>query len=211
VTAYLVHVGYVLMLAAFVARDMLWLRATLVCAQSILGVYAWSIRVPAIAAWNVLFVAINLVWVVKIVRERRAVVLPPALARLYERHFSALTPAEFKRWWAQGRHERLQDARLTRNGTQPEALYFLLSGTARVSRDGEPVVDLEAGQFVAEMSLITGRPANADVWIAGEAELVSWPVTDLRGIQERQPVLWGRLQSVIGHDLVEKIRRSERR
>ena len=57
------------MLCALVARDILWLRGTLVLAQTILGLYAWGAGIQAIAAWNVLFVLINLTWVVKILRE----------------------------------------------------------------------------------------------------------------------------------------------
>lgn len=80
-----------------------------------------------------------------------------------------------------------------------------------MSRAGEPVVDLAPGQFVAEMSLITGEPANADVHTVGEAEVIWWPVADLRALREAQPTLWARMQSVIGRDLVEKVRRGEPR
>ncbi len=210
-TPYLVHIGYVLMLAALVARDVLWLRAMMVAAQGVLGGYAWLMKVPAITLWNGLFVAINLAWVIRILHERRAVQLPADLAALYDRHFSAFTRAEFLRWWQTGRRERLTNRQLTWNGRRPEALYFLLGGRARVSRGGEDVVDLAPGQFVAEMSLITGDPANADVVTLGEADVIWWPTADLRAMQTAQPSLWARLQSVIGRDLVEKIRRGETR
>ncbi|MCC7033791.1 MAG: cyclic nucleotide-binding domain-containing protein [Acidobacteria bacterium] len=210
-TPYLVHIGYVLMLVALVARDVLWLRAMMVAAQGVLGGYAWLMKVPAITLWNSLFVAINLAWVIRILHERRAVQLPADLAALYERHFSAFTRAEFLRWWQTGRREQLCDRQLTWNGQRPEALFFLLGGRARVSRGGEAVVDLAPGQFVAEMSLITGDPANADVVTLGEADVVWWPTVDLRTMQTAQPALWARLQSVIGRDLVEKIRRGETR
>jgi CRP-like cAMP-binding protein len=211
VASYLVHIGYTLTLAALLARDILWLRGLLVCAQSILATYAWQINVRTIATWNALFVLINVIWVVQILRERRAVSLPPDLKPIHEAHFAALTPGEFLRWWRQGRREQLHDAQITWDGRRPDALFFLLSGTARVSREGRAVTDLHARQFVGEMSLITGRAANADVSIVGDAEVVRWPTADLRAIQARQPALWSRLQSAIGHDLVEKIRRGESR
>jgi CRP-like cAMP-binding protein len=173
--------------------------------------FAWLMGVPAITAWNTLFVVINLVWVVKILHERRAVRLPADLAALYERHFNAFSRVEFLRWWQSGHRGRLRDRQLTWNGQRPEALFFLLGGTARVSRFGETVIDLAPGQFVAEMSLITGEPANADVVTLGEADVIWWPVADLRVVQAGQPALWARLQSAIGRDLVEKIRRGETR
>jgi len=206
-TSVLVHVGYGLMLCALAARDILWLRGILVAAQSVLSLYAWQIGVPSIAAWNALFVVINTVWVIKILHDRRAVALPPDLQPLYDRHFFALTPSEFLRWWRQGRRTTLRDAVLTTEGQFPEALYFLLDGAVRVTRNGAHLTDLEAGHFVGEMSLITGRPATADAVSVGQAEVMRWDAKDLHAIRTGDPQLWTRIQSAIGQDLVVKIGR----
>lgn len=196
------------MLCALAARDILWLRGTLVLAQGVLATYAWRAGISSVAGWNLLFVVINIVWVIKIVRERRAVTLPEDLRSLYDRHFFALAPAEFLRWWDQGHRETLHDAKLTAHGTFPDALYFVLAGTARVSRKGAHVTTLSTGHFVGEMSLITGRPATADVVAVGEVDVMRWPIQDLKALRERDPALWTRIQSAVGQDLVVKIQRS---
>jgi hypothetical protein len=206
--AVLVHAGYSLMLCALVARDILWLRGTLVVAQALLAAYAWRLGVQSIAAWNAVFVCINVVWVVRILRERRAVTLPEEIRELYDRHFFALSRPEFLSWWRQGRLETLRDAKMTRLGGYPEALYFLLSGSVRVSREGEHITDLAAGHFVGEMSLITGKPATADVVAIGAVEVVKWPIDELKALQARNPAIWTRIQSAIGQDLVIKIART---
>jgi len=209
VSGYLVHVGYVLMLCALVARDVLWLRATLILAQLVLAAYAWTIAVWPIAAWNALFVAINVAWVLRLVHERRAVVLPERLDRLHRRHFAAMTAGEFLRFWEQGRSTRVTDARITVRGAYPASLFFLVSGRAVVSRDGAHVAELGPGQFAGEMSLITGAPASADVDVAGDADLHAWPIAVVHAIRDGQPALWIRLQAALGADLVEKIRRGD--
>lgn len=205
----LLNVGYILMLSALVMRDVLWLRMTMVLAQSVLGTYAWTLGLTNNVAWNTVFVTINVIWTIKILRERRAVTLPEHLKPLYERHFFPLTRAEFLRWWKLGRRETLRDERLTTDGESPSALYFVLDGTARVTRNGEHVVDLGVGQFVAEMSLITGRPANADVFAAGTIEVIRWDVEELKELRDSDPAMWARIQSAIGQDLVVKIQRAE--
>jgi hypothetical protein len=210
-TPYLVHAGYALMLCALLARDMLWLRGVLVGAQGLLAVYAWRIGVPSIAVWNVLFTVINGTWAAIIFNERRAVNLPPDLEPLYTRHFAALTPPEFIRLWRRGRREVVRDCRLARSGEYPEALYFLMSGTVRVSRNDSTITELSAGYFVAEMSLLTGRPATADVDAVGTVDAMSWPTAELGALRAQNPILWTKIQSVIGHDLVEKIQRAEAR
>lgn len=207
----LLNLGYILMLSALVMRDVLWLRMTMVLAQTALALYGWSLGLTNNVAWNALFIAINVAWTIRILRERRAVALPGDLRLLHRRHFSALRPGEFLRWWRLGHRETLHAGRMTTHGAFPESLYFILSGTVRVSRDGAHVTDLAAGHFVAEMSLITGRPANADVVAEGTIEVMRWTTTDLKELREREPEMWARVQSAIGQDLVAKIQRAERR
>jgi hypothetical protein len=209
VAPYIVHVGYVLMLGAFLARDVLWLRGLLACAQTLVVIYAFRAGVPSIASWNLLFACINAVWVAAILRERRRVAVPAALQPIFVRHFAALTPQEFLRLWGQGRREVLRRGRLVRDGDFPDALYFLMQGSVRISRNGAFVTELGAGRFVAEMSLLTGEPANADVDAVGDVEAMRWPIDDLRAIRDRNPLLWTRIQSVIGHDIVEKLLRPQ--
>jgi CRP-like cAMP-binding protein len=205
----LVNFAYVLMLCAFLARDILWLRSLMVTAQILVVVYTWHAGVPVVSLWNAVFVSINIYMVVQILRERRAVVLPPELAALHARHFAAMTPPEFLRFWRMGSRDVVRDAALTRRGERPAALAFVLNGVVRVTRDGVPLASLGAGYFVAEMSLITGEAANADADVAGTAELMRWPTAALREFGAAHPAMWTKIQSVIGHDLVEKIHRVE--
>lgn len=205
----LANVAYGLMLCAFVMRDMLRLRTLLLVAQTLVVIYAWQAGVPVISAWNIVYVSINAFMVVQILRERRAVVLPAELVPLYDRHFAALSPPEFLRWWRQGRTETLEGASLARVGVRPDALYFILAGTVRVSRGAQTVAEVPAGFFIAEMSLLTGCPANADVDTVGRVDVIRWATGDLDALRGRNPALWTKIQSVIGLDLVAKVRREE--
>lgn len=205
----LANVAYLLMLFAFITRDILHLRSLLVIAQTVVVIYTWRNGVPVISAWNALYVCINAFMVVQILRERRSVVLPADLVPLYERHFAALSPPEFLRWWHSGTRETMESVRLVRAGERPGALYFVLSGRVQVIREGATVLELPHGYFVAEMSLLTDRPANADVDIVGVAEVMRWDTEGLARVRQRNPALWGKIQAVIGLDLVEKVRRGE--
>lgn len=207
---FLVHFGYLLQLFALLARDVLWLRGILVAAQSVLAFYAY-LRGPEFLPyvfWNALFVAINVYWVVRLLRERAAVKLPEDLRPLYEKHFAALAPPEFLRLWRDGERRTAAATQLIREGTRPAALYFLLGGTVSVRRGGQQLAVLAPGNFLAEMSLLTGELTTADVVADGAIEYMAWPAEKLARLRQRNPVLWSKVQSVLGHDLVEKIRRS---
>ena len=204
---FLVHLGYAIMLCGFVARDILALRGLLLAGQLVLAAYAFGIGVPAITGWNVLFAAINTVWVVLILRERREVRVPRELQTIHRAHFAAMTPREFLAWWSLGRKDAVQGVPLTRDGVQPAALYFILNGAVLVRRGESTIAELARGFFVGEMSLITGRPANADVDPVGRVEVQRWSRSDLDDLRARDLGMWTKVQSAIGADLVEKIQR----
>jgi CRP-like cAMP-binding protein len=208
IAQYLVHFGYLLQLFALMARDVLWLRGILVAAQSVLAFYAWMQGLWPYVFWNALFVGINAYWVARLLRERAAVQLPEELKPVHEKHFAALAPPEFLRLWREGERGTAHDTQLVRQGTRPDALYFLLSGTVSVRQEGRQLTTLSAGNFVAEMSLLTGEKTTADVVAAGPVEYVAWPAAKLARLRSRNPMLWSKIQSVLGHDLVEKIRRA---
>jgi CRP-like cAMP-binding protein len=207
---YLVHFGYLLQLFALLARDVLWLRGILVAAQSVLATYAY-LRGPDFLPyvyWNALFVLINLYWVSRLLRERAAVSLPEELRPLHEKHFAALAGPEFLRLWREGHRATVTDVRLVQEDSLPNALYFLLAGEVAVSSKGRELARLGPGNFVAEMSLLTGERTTADVNAVGTVEYMAWSAPILARLRTRNPMLWSKLQSVLGHDLVEKIRRA---
>lgn len=61
---------------------------------------------------------------------------------IHERHFAAMNPAEFLRWWRLGRTETIHGRPVTREGVIPSSLYFVLSGAAKVQRGGTVVTRL---------------------------------------------------------------------
>lgn len=207
----LVHFGYTLQLAALLARDVLWLRGILIVAQGVLACYAY-LRGPEFLPyvfWNALFVGINAFWVVRLLRERAEVKLPDELLPIYVRSFAALSQPEFLRLWREGERCAAADGQqLVREGARAEALYFLLSGTVSVRERERELTRLAAGSFVAEMSLLTGESTTADVYAAGNVEYMAWPVAKLDRLRARNPMLWTKIQSALGHDLVEKIKRA---
>ncbi len=205
------NLAYGFMLCAFVTRDLLSLRVVLIVGQSLAILYAWLNGVPIIAAWNVVFVAVNAWMAFQLLKDRRAVRVPEEVRPLYERHFAPLTPQEFLRFWNAGEPGTAESGPLTKAGERPSWLYFLTEGRVRVSRDTEAIAELGPGYFVGEMSLLTGRPANADVAPLGRVGTRRWSTAALIDTRERDPHLWTKIQSVIGLDLVEKIHLAERR
>jgi CRP-like cAMP-binding protein len=158
------------------------------------------------AAWNALFVVINAGWALRIMRERRAVELPIELRGIHAHRFAAFTAPEFLRFWSAARDRELSEGRIVTAGEAPPELMLVLGGEAQVMQGSRAVATLRAGSFIAEMSLVADTVASADVDAVGAVRVRAWPMAVMREIRDRQPILWSKLQSAIGHDLVEKLK-----
>ena len=65
-------------LFAFLTRNALALRVLFISAQVIVVTYAMGRGIYPIAGWNTVFLGINVVWVIIILRERREVSYRPS-------------------------------------------------------------------------------------------------------------------------------------
>ncbi|MGH8528568.1 MAG: cyclic nucleotide-binding domain-containing protein [Nevskiales bacterium] len=205
-TELVANVGYFLMLLAFLARDVLWLRLLLVFGQGSVVVYAVMVDALPVAYWNALFTLINAGQLMLVVRERRGVKIPADLLEFYDRTFAAFTPNEFLRVWRSGTVEEKHNLLLMQEGETPGRLLFLIAGEVLIEKRGQCLARLGRGCFLGEMSLLTGGRASADARAPGMISYIAWDTRQLREWRERQPALWIKFQSVLGKDLVDKIR-----
>jgi hypothetical protein len=210
VDAVLLNLGYGLSLLALTAQDVLWLRAVLLPSQISFLAWGGATGIQSTVLWNVVFIAINLFHIVKILRERRPVTLPPELSDIYESSFTGMKPREFWLFWETGHNKSVTDTPLVRQDERPDELMYLVSGKAEVVQDGTPIATLEPGQFAAEMSFLSGKPASADVIARGEVELKLWNQRKLSSLDTVNPQLSLKLQRILSRDVTTKAQASAR-
>ena len=200
----LLNLGYSLNLLALSVRDVLLLRLVLLPAQ--LSFLSWGLvaGIRAAIAWNVIFISINLFQVLRILRERRPVTLPSDIASIHQESFSAMRPREFWLFWETGRDKVVSDEPFVHQSEKPSELMFIVSGVAKVVRDGSTVAELGAGQFAAEMSFLSGKLASADVVADGEITLKAWDQSRLSLLEQVNPALLLKLQRILSQDLAAK-------
>ncbi len=202
----LLNFAYVLNLIAMTVKDVLWLRALLLPAQvSFLTWGAFSGQMAPVV-WNVVFVAINGVQIVRILLERRPIELPEELVDLYEKLFTGMKRREFLLFWETGTQGALEDEHIVHEGEEPKQLLCIVSGQARVSKQGRPIASLSRGQFVAELSFLSHERASADVVAVGELRYNSWNQDKLRSLEKINPELYQKLQHILSRDVTDKIK-----
>jgi CRP/FNR family cyclic AMP-dependent transcriptional regulator len=93
---------------------------------------------------------------------------------------------------------------IARQGEVGTGFFIVASGGARVVRDGKTVATLGPGDFFGELSVLDGKPRNAQVIADGETVCLALATWDFEAVVGEQPAvalailrgLAGRLRSV---------------
>jgi CRP-like cAMP-binding protein len=206
---YLIHLANALFLAAYVVKDILWLRVLTVVAGILLLPYYLLQPVPLwpAIAWSGVFLAVNIVQIKIILFERRPIRLAPDERRLYELVLKNLSPRQFARLLKLGHWEDVgAGGRIIERGQPLGRLLVVFSGQLSVEADGQRKAALRAGHFAGEMSFVTGEVPSAEVTAIQPARLFVWKSAELTRFLEGQNELRLAFQSSIGADLVGKLR-----
>lgn len=204
---YLIHVANILYVFSYSVRDILWLRLLTVAAMVSLIPFYYAKDLNTAIYWNLVFLAINLYQLYRLLLERRPVRLTLEQQRLYRGPFRAMSPREFVRFLDRGRWQDVAPGDLlVEQGDKLKELTLIADGVLAVEVDGQPVSQLEAGQFVGEMCYLTGKPASADVRAGSSCRCVQWNSDDLRSFLRDDPSVRASLQDIIGTDLASKLR-----
>lgn len=210
----LIHVANVLYLASYSVRDILWLRILSVAGMLCLGFcyYACAAENPMwwnAFYWQLAFLSVNFVQIGLLIYERRPVQLTDIQKKLHAGPLAALTPRQVERFTnkATWRSMRPGEQLLAENVSLTE-LMLILSGAAIVRTGGRDIARIEQGQFVGEMSFLTGGKTSAEV-VADEAViLATWSEKYVTELMKRDQELGTALQAALGTDLVQKLLRT---
>lgn len=208
--SWLIHLANVLILVSFLARDILWLRTLSILAGLTFIRFYLGMDEPLWEAvgWNVVFIAINAVQIVRLVVERSPVRLSEAEARLHQLLFLSLRPRDVRRLIGCGAWRDVSPGEVfVRQGEKLDQLYVLAGGRVGVDVDGQRVAELAPGRLIGELSWVTGGAATADVVALDSVRCVAWDHGALKTFLEHHPAVRQALQVIVGQDLAKKLRR----
>ena len=99
--------------------------------------------------------------------------------------FSELSPEEAKRLAAFATETSIAEGQiLMKQGDYSTELIAIEEGTADVTRDGEKVASLKAGDLIGEMGLLERRPRNADVIATSPMRVVKLTHWEIRRMSD---------------------------
>ncbi len=211
---YFLITANILYLICYGVRDVLWLRIFCVTAMcTIMPYYFWGEPRMLLYCilWNVAFLIINLFWIVVIIRQRRPPKMTDHQKRLYSDVFEkSCTPQEMLKLLSIANPETAAiGGKIVQKSSYPNGLMLVDQGAAHVFVGEDLVAKLGRGDFVAEMSYLTGEPAVADVVAATPLKYLKWSRIELEKLFAGRPELKSALNEIVGRNLVGKLTSTE--
>ena len=200
------HLGYIFTFLALSVKDVLWLRIILATAQITLGIYQFIEQRYDVVFWNGVFTIVNLYHIIRIINDRKPVLVPNEIKDIYENIFFNLTTKEFMDYWNLGEPSIGNDSNIINEGEKQENLFLILEGRGVVTQNSNEIASLSRGDFIAEISFLTEEPASANVFLSNDVKYIKWSQEQIREFQTTNIGFWSKLHHVLSRDLIKKIK-----
>ncbi|MCE2981959.1 MAG: popeye domain-containing protein [Parachlamydia sp.] len=203
------HLNFLFFLAAFIMRDILWLRIFAIL-SSICAIIYFYFQYEALWVgifWEVAIFVVNAVQIVILFYEQGQSFLNEEEKFVYSSIFVNLKPIQFKKLMKLASIVEVDPGKtLIEQGKQVEELFIITKGAVDVSIDHTSVAECKVGSFIGEMSLISGEPATATVTTTEPTRYISWLQTDLKNLFYKDFDIYLALQMTINKDLLKKLK-----
>jgi len=210
----LLNCGYVIWLAAFMTKKIVWLRLLTITGNIIVIPYFLYFHEKPLwntIVWVGVYTVINLGMLFIIYLESRPIELSDLEQKIYDMTFKSLEPRVFKKLIDHGSLEELQpEVNFITRDSELESLMYVVEGEAEVVlKHGEQLI-IPTGGFIGEQSYITGEKTSADVKTGKEAaKIIRWNSEALRKYLAGKEVLKDNLDLIFTADLIHKLRDME--
>lgn len=207
------HLSYVLIAISYWLTDIFWLRTVAVIGLSLEILYFWFSGgdLRAGIGWDLIFIAINLYQIYRLVKDRLSLRLPEADRDLLRGVLKGPDDAQIARLLHAGAFLDLAaGATLAEENRPLQKIYFICSGRVRVTISGREVSHLERGNFVGEVAFLTEMPATATVITEGEVRALAFDRARLKQFFDNDADVAGIIYQLLGRELAGKIKVSNK-
>jgi CRP-like cAMP-binding protein len=200
------HISYILLIGSMLMRKMLYLRILAISAGTFSATYYITVGDPVSLFWEILFTLVNLTQLVILAIENRRGRFTAEEDAFIKAVLPTLERAQTRRLMKLGEWTEIADGKvLIVEDTKPASLFYLVNGSARVERAGRPIGMVGPGDFLGEMSYLTGSAATATVTSVTPLRYLAFERTNLRAFLERNDDVRHALESGFNRNLIDKL------
>jgi CRP-like cAMP-binding protein len=205
------HVAYVFLIVSMMMRSMHWLRIFAVCAGSISAIYYFTLADYVSMFWESLFSFVNIIQLALLAIENRRGKFTEEEQLFFESVLRNVERAHARRLIKAG---KWQDAEigevLVVEDTWPKRLKFIVSGYANITVAGAEIAFVGPGDFLGEMSYLTGKAASATATAVTPVRFLTFERNRLEAQLDKHADLRHALEAGFNRNLAEKLVKSNK-
>ena len=203
------HIAYVLLIVSMMMRNINWLRALAIMAGTISAIYYWTLGDNVSMFWETMFTLVNVVQLVILQIENRRGSFNEEERFFIKTCLPGIERAHARRLVKLGAWTEVhEETTLITEDTCPQHLKFVVSGNARVLREGRLLGHVGRGDFLGEMSYLTGKTATATAIANEPVQYLAFERKRLREHLEKNPEVRHALEASFNRNLVDKLVKS---
>ena len=160
--------------------------------------------------WKSLLILSTMWGVCRYYYARRHLSFSPIEKEIKNRNFAFFSDVEFKTVLSLGVLRPFVDGeKLIQNEDIVGRLFLLVSGAVTITDLAHEDILLRPGQYIGEMSFLSGNLASGTAVVAGEGcQCLYWMQSDLAALEHIEPALYRKLHDCFSIDVVQKLRTS---
>lgn len=196
-------------LAGFIVKDILWLRVLIIIGFNIEMVYHFrDLHKPEWAEimWCGFYIIVNAWQFTMLYRERKNLKFTDEELSLHAKVFKNMPKTAYRKLLNIAGYEDLPiDFVMVHQNTTIDKLALISDGLAKIEVDGKTVSYVRNGQFVGEMSFLSGNLTTATVTTIDETRCLLWDKEQLQQLMKKDIEVEASLQMVFSSDLLAKL------
>lgn len=201
------HLAYFLLVLSMAMRVM-WMLRVLVIAGSMVSVFYdfYWLEDPVGVFWDTLLVIVNVVQLTITYLQNRRLRFTDEEQGFVDANFPGLSRTWKRRLLDLGHWSDAEAGeQLTTQGRPVTHLHYILKGEVEIISNGRRVGACRSGDFIGEMTALSGGPANGTAVVAQPTRLWSVPAAALRDLVARRQEVEQSLHSCFRRNLLEKL------
>ncbi len=195
---------------SYMLTSMFWLRLLAIIAAASTFPYFYFQAEPLWSAlfWQSCFLAVNGVNLVILLYSMRPPNFDSFEELVHGLKFSDLKHHEVAPIFKLADRMSLEEGEfLLKDGDSNSCLFLIVEGGFRILKNGAEITLLEPGEFVGELSFISGDVISADVVSAGNTQIMYWDRLALEPLFKRHGLYKPYLHALCSIDIAQKLRR----
>ncbi len=201
------HLSYLLLAVSMMMRVM-WLLRVLVIAGMLVGLafdWIWLAN-PVGVFWDTMLIVVNVVQLAITYFQNRRLRFSDEEQGFVDHNFPGLSRKWKRRLLDSGVWSDAEPGRqLTHQGEPVSHLIFLIAGEVEITSNGKRVGACREGDFIGEMTALSGAPASGTATVTEHARFWSIPTSKLRELVANHLEVEQSVQSCFRRNLLEKL------